>query len=516
MGESQQKPVGPDLSQGVSLDFLAEGQMFVGHVGEESVILIRRGQEVFAVGAHCSHYGAPLYDGLLENQALRCPWHHACFDCKTGEATKAPALNPIPTWKTEVRNGTVFVKEKREPQPEPRTKGESQRFVIVGSGAAGHAAAEMLRRKGFAGSLVVVSEDSDLPYDRPNLSKDYLAGNAPEEWIPLRSAEFFDEQKIEFKLKSKVERLDTNARTLKLSSGESISYDKCLLAMGGSPRKPAIQGIDQPHVHFLRSLEDCRRLIPKLGAANNIVIIGAGFIGLEAASALRARKLDVTVIAPNATPLDHVFGNEVGRIIESVHRENGVQFVLKSTVNQIHPSHVSTASGHEFKADLVLVATGIAPNTALAESAGVNCENGILVDSRLQTNRPGVFAAGDIARFPCFPSRRPARIEHWVVAQRQGQVAAMNMLGENREFNEIPYFWSQQFDLFLSYIGHSAGWNEIRYYGNLAKKEGAAAYIEGSDVTAVLTVGRDRQNLELEAAMEKNDQKRIREILTQI
>lgn len=515
MGDHQQTLTGPDFKKGVAVESLKPGQKLLGQVDGEPVLLIRGKDGFYAVGGKCSHYGANLDDGLVVDESIRCPWHHACFDVKTGEATKAPALSPLPTWKTEIRGEMVYVLEKIDVKSRTPVRAGSEHFVIVGSGAAGHAAAEKLRRLGFSGRLTVLSEDSDLPYDRPNLSKDYLAGQAPEEWMSLRSAEFYREQDIDLRLNAKVVKWEggDSSQRFTLWDGEIVESNRCLIATGGRPVKPKIPGIEYPHVHFLRSFRDAKSLIPALSGLKKVVVIGAGFIGLEAASALRARGLDVTVVAPNEYPLERVVGREVGAFLKSVHENNGVRFLLRHTVERIEKSGVVLDDQKIEPAELILVAAGIQPNIELAQAGGVHCENGILVNQYLETNVKGVFAAGDVARWPSRFSKEPIRIEHWVVAQRQGQLAASNMMGLNVEYKDVPFFWSQQFDVILNYIGSAGADAEMQIHGRLADRDCAVSYSQNGAVRAVLTIGRDEQNLKLERAFELDDQELIRRIL---
>ena len=223
MSTSQSEASGPDLTQGVALDAVDEGGMLAGHVGEDAVLLVRRGDAFYAIGATCTHYNGPLAEGLIVGDTVRCPWHHACFSLKTGEALRAPALSPVACWSTEVRNGKVFVDAKRSPAPEARVArkpGAPQRIVIVGGGAAGFAAAEMLRRQGYDGSIVMLSDDDAAPVDRPNLSKDYLAGTAPEEWVPLRDASYYAEERIDLRLNTSVTAIDPRAREVTLAGAQ--------------------------------------------------------------------------------------------------------------------------------------------------------------------------------------------------------------------------------------------------------------------------------------------------------
>src|SRR5918996_3292102 len=324
MAEQDAKPSGPDLSQGVAFTDLADGAMLLGHVGDEQVLLARHGAELFAVAASCSHYHGPLAEGLLVGDTVRCPWHHACFSLRTGEALGAPAFGAIDCWSVEQRDGKVFVKEKRAApaKPAPKLSGKApDKIVIVGGGPAGFAAAEMLRREQYAGSIVMLSNDAAAPVDRPNLSKDYLAGSAPEDWVPLRPDDFYAEAKIDLRLNTEVTSIDPDARHVVTSGGETIPYDRLLLATGAEPVRLSIPGADQPHVHVLRSLADSRAIIASAGGARRAVVIGASFIGLEAAASLRARGLEVHVVAPESVPMERVLGRELGTLVRKIHEQ---------------------------------------------------------------------------------------------------------------------------------------------------------------------------------------------------
>ena len=513
MGGSEQPLTGPDFKSGISVQSLKSGDKLLGHADGAPVLLIHEGDRFYAIGAKCTHYGANLDDGLLTDGSIRCPWHHACFDIRTGEASKAPALNPLPAWKTEVRDGKVFVGAKRD-EVAPQPKGSEQdHFVIVGSGAAGYAAAERLRNLGFVGQLTMISEDADAPYDRPNLSKDYLAGTAPEEWMSLRGDDFYKDKKIQLRLNSKVTKLDAAKKELTLSSGAAVAYDKCLIATGGAPVKPPIPGIELSHVHFLRSFADCRSLIADITGKKKIVVVGAGFIGLEAAAALKTRGLDVTVIAPNEFPLEHAVGREVGAFLKSLHEKNGVHFALQRSVEKIEKTGVILNDKSIKPADVVLIAVGIKPSADWATGAGLQSENGILVNPYLETSVKDVFAAGDVARWPSSFSAKPVRIEHWVVAQRQGQRAAENMLGLRRKYDDVPFFWSQQFDAVINYVGYAEPGSASKVHGSLADRDCAVVYSKDGRINAILTMGRDLQNLKFEKAFESGDSELINQIL---
>ena len=508
MSAEQSKPKGPDLTQGVAEENIPDGGIVGGHVGDEAVLIARRGDEFFAIGATCSHYSGPLAEGLMVGDTVRCPWHHARFCLRTGEAIAAPAFNPMSCWRTEKRDGKVFVRERIDATERPKAGSRSsaaakpERIVILGGGAAGFAAAEMLRREGFSGALTLISADADAPYDRPNCSKDYLAGNAPEDWMPLRPAEFYQDAAIELRLGTEVKGIDSKGRQVALVSGDTVAFDKLLLATGAEPVRLDIPGAREPHVHVLRSLADSRAIIAKAKTARHAVVIGASFIGLEAAAALRARDIEVHVVAPERRPLERVLGAEYGDMIRALHEEHGVVFHLEDTVSEIAGHDVNLKSGGRLAADLVVVGVGVRPRLQLAESAGLKIDRGVVVNEYLETGVPGIFAAGDIARWPDPHSGDNIRIEHWVVAERQGQTAARNMLGQRRRFTEVPFFWSQHYDVPINYVGHAEKWDDLQIEGDIKARDCLVRYRRGGKVLAVASVYRDLDSLKAELAME--------------
>src|SRR5688500_3865561 len=292
MGGQSEPLQGPDLTRGVRLADLEDGTPLLGHAGGEPVVLVRRGARAFAIGASCPHYGGPLAKGLVVGDTLRCPWHHACFDLATGAVRSPPALNPPDTWDVRLDGALAYVGAKREAAPRALRITDPRSFVIVGAGAAGAVAAETLRNEGFPGKVVLIGEDPSPPYDRPNLSKDYLAGNAPEEWIPLRGRDFYDAQHIELRLGARATSLEAKRHVLLLATGEALAFDSLLLATGSWPVRLPIPGADLPHVHTLRTLEDSRNIIAAATNARRAVVIGASFIGLEVAAALIERGLE--------------------------------------------------------------------------------------------------------------------------------------------------------------------------------------------------------------------------------
>src|SRR6516165_3643080 len=504
----QSKPKGPDFTQGVALEDIPDGSLIRGHVGDAAVLLARHGDELFAIGATCSHYSGPLAEGLMVGDTVRCPWHHARFSLRTGEAIGAPAFNPMSCWRVEKRDGKVFVRDHieasdRQKQRQARSPGgKPERIVIVGGGAAGFAAAEMLRREGFDGSLALLSADDEAPYDRPNCSKDYLAGSAPEDWLPLRPAEFYEQQSIELLLRTEVAVVDVKERRVALASGRQIPFDKLLLATGAEPVRLNIPGADQPHVHVLRSLSDSRSIIARAKAARHVVVIGASFIGLEVAAAMRARGIEVHVVAPERRPLERVLGREYSDFIKEIHKEHGVVFHLEETAAAIDQRDVKLNGGRVLPADLVVVGIGVRPRIQLAERAGLKIDRGVVVDEYLQTSAPGIFAAGDIARWPNPHTGEYQRIEHWVVAERQGQTAARNMLGQWRRFSDVPFFWSQHYDVPVNYVGHAEKWDELQIEGSIAARDCLVRYRQNGKTLALASIFRDLENLKEEVAME--------------
>ena len=507
MAQDQAKLSGPDLAQGIALAELADGGKLVGHVGDDQVLLVRRGTEVFAVGAHCTHYHAPLGDGLVVDDTVRCPWHHACFDLRTGEALRAPALSPVDCWSVELRGGKIFVREKRAGTitiSRGKAAGKApQKIVIVGGGAAGFAAAERLRRERYQGSIVMLSNDDAAPIDRPNLSKDYLAGTAPEEWVPLRPDSFFSENGIELRLQADVIGIDVRSHEVVLANGSKVPYDRLLLATGAEPVRLSIPGADQPHVRTLRTLADCRVIIERAKTARRIVVLGASFIGLEVAAALRARAIEVHVVAPDKRPMERILGPQMGDFVRALHEEHGVVFHLEDTAIAIDGKRVKLKGGATLEADLVVAGIGVRPRTELAERAGLAVDRGVVVNAHLETSVPAILASGDIARWPDPHSGESIRVEHWVVAERQGQTAALNMLGYREKFTAVPFFWSQHYDIQINYVGHAEKWDELAIEGDIAAKDCLLRFKRNGRVLAAASIFRDVESLQAEVTMER-------------
>jgi NADPH-dependent 2,4-dienoyl-CoA reductase/sulfur reductase-like enzyme/nitrite reductase/ring-hydroxylating ferredoxin subunit len=498
----------------VSSQSLADGASLAGHVGDSAVLLARSGDEFFAVGATCTHYGAPLADGLVVGDTLRCAWHHACFDLRSGDAVRAPALRPLGRWAVERRGDLVVVGRRIEPRDPDFGDGPRMRVapthrrptsvLIIGGGAAGSAAAETLRREGYDGPVTLVEVDVDAPCDRPNLSKDYLAGAAPEEWIPLRSPDFYRDHAIDLR-RDRTTQIDSKAKRAAFADGSIHDYDSLLIATGAEPVRlpPSVDAAGR--VRYLRTLADSRAIIAASRGAGSAVVIGASFIGLEVAASLRARGIDVQVVAPETRPLERVLGPEVGAFIQQLHELHGVRFRLGQTVKTVAADDVTLANGERLAAALVVAGIGVRPAVGLAEEAGLTVDRGVVVDEYLESSVPGIFAAGDIARYPDRRLGESIRVEHWVVAQRQGQTAARNMLGAAERFDTVPFFWSSHYDVTIAYVGHAERWDDVVLSGNLEAHDCMVTYRSKGKALAVATVGRDRASLEAELAMERSN-----------
>ena len=496
---------GPDFRRGVAVEALTDGVMLRGQVEDTPALLVRRGDELWAIGATCSHYGGPLGEGLVVGDTIRCPWHHACFSLRTGAALRPPALNDLPCWRVERRDGMAVVGEALPPPARPSLSGADlpASIVIVGGGAAGHAAAETLRREGYAGPVILLSADAAPPCDRPNLSKDYLAGAAQPDWIPLRPPEFYTRHGIDLRLGAGVAAIEPGAHALVLADGGRLKYGALLLATGAEPVRLDIPGAASPHVHVLRSLADSEAIIARAAAARSCVVAGASFIGLEVAASLRARGLTVHVVAPEARPLERTMGAAIGDMVRAIHEAHGVVFHLGARPAAIVPDAVMLSTGERLAADMVVVGVGVRPAIALATTAGLAVDRGVVVDEFLRTSEPDIYAAGDIARWPDRRSGERIRVEHWVVAQRQGQTAARNILGRRQRFDAVPFFWSQHYDTTIAYVGHAESWDRLEIDGDPAARDCTVGFWRDSRKLAQAAVGRDLDSLRAEAAFEQ-------------
>jgi apoptosis-inducing factor 3 len=495
-----------DHSVGAADSLLTDGGMIRLELEGKPIVLARIGADYFAFGGNCSHYGAPLDKGMLKGHTIMCPWHHACFDIRSGTRTEPPALNDLPCYPVRIADDQVVISLPHTNEREPQGKldrSDGRVFVIVGGGAAGNAAAEELRRAGFRGRIMVISASATVPVDRPNLSKDYLAGEAEADWIPLRGQDWYAERDIELRLSTQVEAILPEAHLLRLADSETVTYDKLLICTGGIPRYfHALPGAVLRKIYTLRSLQDADRIVAATPGAQRAVVIGASFIGLEVAAALaHGRQVEITVVAPDAVPFERVLGGEIGQMLQREHEANQVNFRLGSTVRALHGNGdqvtgVELDTGEVLPADFVVVGIGVRPATDFLKGSAVDLDSqdaSVLVDTHLQTTALDIFAAGDIARWS-FNGDRGQRIEHWRAAQQQGIVAARNMLGGLLEITErVPFFWTSQWDITLRYVGHASQWDEIIYRDGRPKdKSFIAFYLHKGVLKAAVGCQHDR------------------------
>ena len=477
-----------------------KGEMKAVSIGKDKEILIVNvdNNEIFALGAHCTHYGAPLEKGILNGDTIICPWHHACFNSKNGMLKEPPAIESLPGFEVEIENEKVIVKVPEDlpssltPKMAERDESISENYVIIGGGAAGYAAAQAMREADFMGKITIVTKENRTPYDRPNLSKDYLQGTAEEEWMPLRSDEFYKDYGIEFMFDKKVDHINIKEKKISFEKGVDLSFDKLLIATGGIPKELNIPGSDLKNIFYLRSFSSCEQIIDAAKTSKNAVIIGSSFIGLESAFSLSERGISVTVISPNEVPFNHIMGKEIGGLFKKQHEEGGVIFKLKNNVKSFEGNDkvetVVLENGEKIKTDFVVIGIGVKPATDFINWIEKTSDGGIKVDKSFWA-AADIYAAGDIAVFPYWLNGEDVRIEHWRSALQQGRVAGFAMAGKNIEYYGVPFFWTQQAGLNLRYVGHAAKWDDIIYWGEVSSKKFIAFYIKNNK--AVAAAGND-------------------------
>lgn len=463
------------------------------------VIVARISDDYYAFRATCTHYGGPLDEGLLKGYTVMCPWHHACFDIRSGLRTEPPALNDLPTYSLQLEGqlAIITIPDSTQQTAKKANTDDNRHFIIIGGGAAGNATAEELRRRNFAGKITLISASSQIPIDRPNLSKDYLDGHAKPEWMPLRNANWYHEHDIALLLNHRITAIDPVNQNITLSNHSKMSYDKLLLATGGIPRQLDVPGVDFEHVFTLRSMSDADAIISLAQEGKRVVVIGASFIGMEVAASLASGyNMPVTVVAPEKIPFARIFGDKIGHLLHEEHENNNIHFRLQSEVNAIHSDSVELKNGEHLPADMIIVGIGVEPATNFLRSSGLDLDqrdDSVMVNSLLQSSNSHIYAAGDIARWDNGTSEG-LRIEHWRVAQQQGMIVARNMLGENENINKyVPFFWTKQWNLNLMYVGHAPHWDEIIYRGNVIDKDFTALYIMDDKLVAAVSCNRDQE-----------------------
>ncbi len=367
-----------------------------------------------------------------------------------------------------------------------------QTFVIVGASLAGAKAAEELRERGFDGRVILIGAESERPYERPPLTKDYLRGESEREKAYVHPSGFYEQHEIELLTGLTVTGIDSARSTITLDDGRELEYDRLLLSTGAEPRRISVPGAELEGVHYLRTLADCDGLRERLGAGGHVAVVGAGWIGSEFAASARQRGLEVTLIDPLALPNERIFGPEIGGFYRDVHMKHGVELVLGEGVEALEGDRaverVRTTTGRIIDCDFAVIGIGVSPRVNLAAAAGAKIENGIVVDHQLRTTLPDVFAAGDVAnaRHPLL--KRNIRVEHWANALNQGPAAARAMLGEPVSYERIPYFYSDQYDVGMEYSGYATSWDQVVFRGDPGSGEFIAFWLDERRVLAGMNV----------------------------
>jgi len=495
-------------------DFPASGLREVEVAGEK-LLLIRRGDAVTAIAATCPHAGAPLAEGVLHGGSVICPWHKAAFSVRTGKRLEPPAVDDLPAYQLDILDGDIFLAED-QPGPPPRGAApvDHRCFVIIGAGAAGFSAAQELRRQEFGGRVLLLDAIGALPYDRTIQSKYALSGAKAGEKSPLQDEDFYRREKIERRTVT-VQALDPAKKTITLSGGEILSYDAALVATGGAVQKLPFPGADLAGVFTLRSQDDAAKIVAAAKNARRAVVIGAGFIGMEAAASLRERGLDVTVVGQDSAPFEKQLGAEIGCVFRRIHEEKGVKFHLGAKVEALEGESAVTsvrlAGGDKIPADLVVAGLGVKPATDFISGVARDEQGGLIADANLQI-AGSLYAAGDVAVFPQRGDGAKIRVEHWRVAEQQGRIAARAMLGQDAVFDAAPVFWTIQYMKRLDYVGHASAAQKITVRGDLGGEEFIAYYLQDGMVKAAAGMNRDADMAALVALMSSQRDWRLDEL----
>ena len=491
-----------------NINDLQNGQMRQIAVEDSQILLSKINDKFYATGAFCTHYGAPLEKGILYGERIVCPWHNACFNAIAGQQLEPPGLDSLATFITRVEGENVIVKLPDDNIPQQRTlemarcvqSSDNRTVVILGAGAAGTNAVEVLRQAGFQGKVILISAEEKLPYDRTKLSKNYLQGKAKEDSLSLRDCQFYDQHDIELRFGKTVTKVDAIEKLITFEDDSTLKYDSLLLATGGKAKKLDVPGANLANVFTIRNPEDVDSILNVVNQAKKSVVIGSSFIGMEAAASLTQQGLEVTVISPSDVPFKKILGDKLGKMFQKLHESNGVVFKFGTKATEFtgdgKVEYVTLEGGEKIATDLVIVGIGVELNTSYLEGIELNEQDrSISVNEYLQTEINDIYAAGDIASFPYAPTGESTRIEHWRLAAQQGRIAAANMLEKNilqKVADIVPFFWSGQYDLKLRYVGHAEKWDEIFIDGDLNHQEFLAFYLQNNQVMAVAGVNRDR------------------------
>ncbi|MGC5777263.1 FAD-dependent oxidoreductase [Methylobacterium sp. NFXW15] len=475
----------------LALDAIPMGGMAEGAAGDAKALFVRDAAGVRAFQAKCPHLGAPLAKGEICGDRIYCPWHKAAFALSNGSVLEPPALDGLTRYPVRIEGSEAVATLSPEPAETAKVATSVNSVLIVGAGAAAVACVKTLRREGYAGAITLIGREAHPPYDRTKLSKQFLAKPTPPEKV-LIEPDFERSNGVE-RITGEVERVDPAQQQVTLKGGRTLTADAVLVATGSRASMPDFPGKELKGVHTLRSLDDAVRVSEAAGEAKHVVVIGAGFIGMEAAAFLTKRGLSVTVLAREEVPFAKRFGEAVGAALKQYHAGNGVAFAQGSVARIAGGSHVEaieTKEGQRLPADLVLVGAGAEPETGIVAGVEPDESGGLPVGGDLRLAE-GVWIAGDIAAFPERASGETARIEHWRLAQQHGTHVAHAILGHSGDFSGAPFFWSNQGDKRLDYGGYAKGFDRIIMQGDPAALDFIAFYVKGERVTAACSIGRN-------------------------
>eukprot|EP00916_Digyalum_oweni_P015507 GHVL01025444.1.p1 GENE.GHVL01025444.1~~GHVL01025444.1.p1 ORF type:complete len:600 (+),score=133.23 GHVL01025444.1:43-1842(+) len=469
--------------------------------GKSSVLVSKIDNIIYVTGALCSHYSAPLVGGMLCKDHIKCPWHDAEFDIKTGKCINGPSLDGIPIYIPIIENNKLYINisdnpiDIQIPTMYKRDNKNNEIYIILGGGAAGITAVETLRQEGYTGRIIFISDESTPPYDRPVLSKNLAVSVSK---ITLRDEKFLTHDcGVEWYPGHKVQNLDSLNNKVILDDGKAFNYDKILVCTGSSPRKLDIPGSDLKNILVLRTPEDAAKINKFAVPGANVVVIGSSFIGVEIAAALKKKKVNVTVVGMESVPFERVLGPKVGNVVLDLIEENAVRFIGNTTAVKFKGrggavNAVELVNGEVLAADAVVLGVGSIPNTDYIQGIKMEKDKSIPVDVFMRSREnPNVYAAGDVATFPYFRTAEQIRVEHWDVAMQQGRVAAKNMLNKNVPFNTIPFFWTMLFGKSIRYAGYAKNFDEVVVEGDTKQLKFVAFYAKDKNIHAVATMNYD-------------------------
>ncbi|XP_072230947.1 apoptosis-inducing factor 3 [Leuresthes tenuis] len=477
---------------------LKDGQMMEVEVGHHAVLLTRCEGKFSALANQCTHYGAPLSQGVLTGNKVRCPWHGSCFNAHTGDLEEFPGMDCLPCHKVKVQNSKVYVsvnrkniwQQKRIRSMGAAVPGVSHTVLLLGGGAASLICAETLRQQNFGGRIIMVSREELFPYDKTRLSK---VMNVESNTILLRSKDFFHQYNIEVWLQKEALSLDTDKKTLTFDDGSVQSYDQMLISTGCRAKGLDVPGIKLENIKMLETPEDARK-IHAASLGRNVVLVGTSFVGMEVASYLIDKASSITVIGSSELPYQNTLGREVGKITLSMLSEKNVRFFMNDSVVEAKGSEgkvqeVVLKSGKVIPCDVLIVGIGSIPNSEFLKGSKIQmtAKNFVTVDKNMRTNVPDVFCAGDLTSFPlAIAKNRPVSIGHWQMAQAQGRIAALNMLGKPAELRAVPFYWTVLLGKTIRYAGYGEGYTEIVMKGNVQDYKFLALYIKNEEVIAAV------------------------------